>query len=80
MNEMNAEGEGECALCVCGWATLQRVWGAEYMRCGSLVQLRALGCGVFGLHVPQIPEKKTQEVWFQKDAEEPSQSHHAAWR
>lgn len=28
MNEMNAEGEGECAP-VCGGATLQRVWGAE---------------------------------------------------
>ena len=34
----------------------------------SLVQLRALGCGVFGLHVLHLPEKKTQEVWSQKDA------------
>ena len=33
MNEMNTVGKGECELCVCGWATLQRVWGAEYMRC-----------------------------------------------
>lgn len=33
MNEMKTVGKGECELRVCGWATLQRVWGAEYMRC-----------------------------------------------
>ena len=38
------------------------------MGCGSLVQLRALGCGVSDLHVLHLAEKKTQGVCSQKDA------------
>ena len=30
MNEVSTVGQGECELCVRGWATLQRVWGTEY--------------------------------------------------
>lgn len=45
MNEMNAGGKGS-VHCVCGGATLQRVWGAECMRC---VEATPAEAGLFRL-------------------------------